>query len=391
MTTRFRQILWGLAGLIALAGVSLAFGPVREAAWTVLFLADFFAGQSPSPYKLLSGEPEVASGAIAVGDTLEIPFDFYRCAAHRPQAGLLLTHGLAHLGNHDPRVREQALRLARAGFAVLTPDLEPMKNYRLGFADVDALVAAIQHLRTLPGVDSTRIGLVAPSFAAGPALIALSRPQVQGQVHFALIFGGYWDLRRTLRYTLTGAYDAEGFVGRARVAANRHNRWKFLRGNLDLLSPSPSREAYAAFLGAKIDDPLLDITPVLASFSKEEQQLMIFMDNEDPAHFDSLYAGLPTAVQTWVDTLSLYHYTDQLRTQLLIAHSRTDEKVHFTESLTMSRSLPHAPPPEVYLLGLFSHVDLKVGWDSLRALWNELLPGLGQLYLLSLHLLRQGG
>jgi hypothetical protein len=288
-------------------------------------------------------------------------------------------------------VRQQAQRLARAGFVVLTPDLAQMKSYQLGFADVDALVAAIQHLRTLSGVDSTRIGLVAPSFAAGPALIALSRPKVQGQVCFALIFGGYWDLRRTLRYTLTGAYNAEGFAGRGPLAANRHNRWKFLRGNLDLLAPSFSREAYAAFLAAKIDDPLLDINPVLANFSTAEQQLLVFMDNEDPTRFDSLYAGLPAAVHAWVDTLSLYHYTDQLRTKLLIAHSRADQKVHFTESLTLSRHLPHAPPPEIFILGLFSHVDLKVSWDSLRALWDELLPGFWQLYLLALHLLRQGG
>ena len=130
---------------------------------------------------------------------------------------------------------------------------------------------------------------------------------------------------------------------------------------------------------------------MLASFSKEEQQLLVFMENENPARFDSLYTGLPTAVQGWVDTLSLYHYTDQLRTKLLITHSRADEKVHFTESLTLSRNLPHAPPPEIYILGLFTHVDLKVSWDSLRALWNELLPGLGQLYSLALHLLRQGG
>ncbi|MBI2502362.1 MAG: hypothetical protein HYW07_03910 [Candidatus Latescibacteria bacterium] len=386
-----RRVLWVCAGVAALAGLSLAFGPVREAAWAVLFLSDFFAGPSPSPFKLLAGEPELTSGVIALGDSGGIPFDLYRCPAPRPQAGLLLTHGLAHLGNQDPRVREQAVRLARAGFVVVAPDLAQMKNYQLGFGDVDALAATLRHLRTLPEVDSTRIGLVAPSFAAGPALIALSRPQVQRQVRFALIFGGYWDLRRTLRYTLTGAYDAEGFTGIVPLAANRHNRWKFLRGNLDLLAPSSSRGEYAAFLGAKIDDPLLDINPVLANFSQEERQLLVFMDNEDPARFDSLYAGLPTAVHAWVDTLSLHHYADQLRTKLLIAHSRADQKVHFTESLTLSRHLPHAPPPEIHILGLFSHVDLRVSWESLRALWDELLPGLWQLYLLALHLLRQGG
>jgi hypothetical protein len=378
---------WIAALLAALAGGLLLLPGVRAGLWAALFLADFLAGSGPSPFKWLTGEPELHTFTLTA-DTLQVPCDLYLCPATDPRAGLVLTHGLAHLGNQDPRVREQALRLARAGFVVLAPDLPQMKRYQLGFGDAEVLVAALRHLRALPEVDSTRLGLIAPSFAAGPALIALSRPLVRDQVRFALVLGGYWDLRRTLRYTLTGAYEAEGFAGRSPVERNRHNRWKFLRGNLGLLAPSASRGAYAAFLETKIADPRRDIDPVLAGFSQEEQQLLAFMDNEDPARFDSLYAGLPPAVRAWVDTLSLRHYAGQLRTRLLIAHSRADEKVHFSESLALARRLE--PPPEVFILGLFSHVDLKFDWGSLRAVRDELLPGLWQLYLLALHLLRQG-
>jgi hypothetical protein len=374
---------------MGLAGIFLLFPPVRQAAWTTLFLADFLAGQGSSPFKLLTSAPLETSHTLLIGDTLAVPFDLYRPPSVEPAPALLFTHGLAHRGKEDPRVRSHSRRLARSGFVVMAPDLEQMKHYRLDFRDVEATIASVDYLRHLDGVDSTRIGVVAPSFGAGPVLIALSRPQVRDRVRFALVFGGYYDLKRTLRYTLTGAYEAEGYAGQIDVAANRHNRWKFLRGNARLLPPSPSREQYLRFASAKIDSPLLDIRPLLSDFSQEEQRALIFMDNEDPARFDSLYAALPASIHAWIDTFSLHHYTQDLRASLLIAHSRADDKVSFTESLALSRNLPNAPEPLVVIVGLFAHVDLKLKWESLEVVRKEVLPGLLQLWSLAHHLLGQ--
>lgn len=362
----------------------------RHALWTTLFLADFVAGDGPSLFKLLTPAPVVTSDSLIVADTLRVPFALYRTSTEKPTAALLFTHGFAHRGNEDPRIQAQARRLARAGFAVMTPDLQQMKTYRLGFQDVDAVVACLEYLRRLPGIDSTRIGVVAPSFGAGPVLIALSRPQVRDRVNFGLIFGGYYDLRRTLLYTLTGAYDAEGVAGRMDHSANRHNRWKFLRGNLNLLPPSPSRGEYTNFLTAKIDDPDLDIHPVLGRFSDTEQQLLAFIDNEDPARFDSLYANVPPSFHAWIDTLSLSHYAPDIRTRLLIVHSDADDKVHYTESLALARNLPNAPAPEVTIVSVFAHVDLSLEWRSFQVLRQKVLPGLGQLWSLGYHLLEFG-
>ena len=61
----------------------------------------------------------------------------------------------------------------------------------------------------------------------------------------------------------------------------------------------------------------------------------------------------------------------------------------FTESLALSRHLPGAPEPVVVIVSLFSHVDLKVEWRSLEVVWQDVLPGLRQLWSLTYHLLRQ--
>ncbi len=385
-----RWVLRVLLTAIVLAGIALLFTPVRDAVWTTLFVVDALGEDDSSLYKLLTFPPGISSHTLVVGDGTQVPFDLYRPPSTAPTAAIVFTHGLAHLGNQDPRVRAHARRLARAGFVVLAPDLQQMKTYRLGFEDVEAMAACLDTLRRMPGVDSTRVGVVAPSFGAGPVLIAISRPPTCDQVRFALIFAGYYDLKRTLCYTLTGgAGDAEGFERKVDLSKNRQNRWKFLRGNMHLLPDSPSRQAYIRFLDSKKDNPTLDIRPVLSGFSEAEQSLLVFIDNEDPARFDSLYATVPTSVHAWIDTFSLYHYTSGIKARLLIVHSETDDKVLFTESLALSRDLPNAPEPLVVIVGLFRHVNLKLKWRSFEVVWKEVVPDLQQLWSLVHTLLRQ--
>ena len=374
---------------IALAGLALGasllyLAPVRSAVWATLLLSDFLAGESPSLFKSLSPAPETRRDTLPAPDG-PVAFDLYSPPGEEPRAGLVLVHGFAHRGNRDPRILEHAGRLARAGFAVMAPDLRDMKTYRLGFADARSLEACIAHLRALPRVDSTRVGLLAPSFAAGPALIALSRTPTPPR--FALVVGGYYDLRRTLRYTLTGAHGESGELRRQGPARNRRSRWKFLAGNLDHLPPSPGRSELRLFLEQQIRNPRRPVEPHLQRFSAAEQALLRLMANEDPDRFDSLYTAVSAPVRAWVDTLSLHHYSAAIRTPLLLVHSTADGKVPYTESLRLSRSLPPTASSRLYIVDLLAHVDLSLRPDSLAALWNRTLPGLGRLWLLACHLL----
>ena len=369
---------------LALGASVLCLAPIRSAVRTTLLLSDFLAGESASLFKLLSRTPRVSRNTLPAPDR-PVPFDLYSPFRGKPRAGLILVHGFAHRGSQDPRIREHGERLARAGFVVMAPDLHDMKTYKLGFADVRSLKACIAHLRAFPEVDSTRVGLLAPSFAAGPALIASS--QVSTPLRFALIVGGYCDLRATLRYTLTGAYGEPGGQQRQGPARNRRSRWKFLAGNLDLLPPSPSRSELRLYLEQQIGNPRRPVEPQLARFAAPEQALVRFMANEDAEHFDSLYAAVPAPVRAWVDTLSLRHYSAAIRTPLLLVHSTADRVVPYTESLRLHRALPESTASRLHIVDLLTHVDLSLRLDSLAALWNHTLPGLGRLWSVAYHLL----
>ena len=162
-----------------------------------------------------------------------------------------------------------------------------MKHYRLSFRDVDAVVSCFQYLASRADVDRERIGAIAPSFGAGPVLIAMSRPETRDAVAFAVILGGYYDMKRSLRYTLTGAYDAEGYRGHIDPVDNRRNRWKFLHGNVGLLPPSPTRDLLETHAASQIEHPEATDLTLSPRLAPDERAFLEFMANEEPARIKS--------------------------------------------------------------------------------------------------------
>ena len=359
----------------------------RDAFWGLLFLGDFVAGERTTPFDLLTPEPKTTRGELTAADSVRVPFDFYspRTAAEVAASGerlpaFLLAHGVVHEGNRDARVIAMARRLARGGFAVMAPDLLQMKSYRLGFEDADAIAACLEYLFDSALVDGGRVGVIAPSFGAGPMLMALGRPGLRGKVRFGLLFGAYYDMRRTLRFTLTGSCEAPGLPPVSNDPSNRRNRWRLLRGNIDLVPSSATRGEFADFVAARTDTPSYDDPALRARFSAEERLMLEFTANTDPARFDSLYPLLPETFRTWVDTFSLRHHTSGVTTKLLLAHSSADKVIPYPESMALAADLPDAPPPEVSILDLFTHVDIKIDGTSLRALVTDFIPGLFRIW-----------
>ena len=144
-----------------------------------------------------------------------VRYDRYAVPEARPggHAALIVTHGFTHEGAGDPRLQALCRRLARAGFVVVAPEFDEMRQYRLGLGDQADLEAAVAAVGRDPEVDPARVGVMAFSFGSAPTLIGLSQPPLRDAVSFAVIFGGYFDLRRTFKYVLTGAYDGCGHRG----------------------------------------------------------------------------------------------------------------------------------------------------------------------------------
>ena len=339
------------------------------------FVYDLAAGERDTWVKRAAGPVEVTSTSLR-GPRRAIPCDLYRAVADDANARplLVVTHGFTHEGHADRRLQALCRRLARLGFLVAAPEFDEMRQYRLGLDDTADLEAVVGALRTRPDADPGRVGVMAFSFGAVPALIGLARPPLRHQVQFAVVFGGCFDLKQAFRYVLTGAYDGFGHRGRRMPPTEGDDRWKFLRGNLRMIPPSNTSPVLAAAAAARVADPSAPVD--IAACTAEEQAAWALIENRDPDRYEALYDAAGAHVHAWFDRLSPVHTADGIRARLFLVHSFTDQKTPFVESIAMSRGVPHAPPPTLTLLNAFAHVDLRLNWRSLPSLLRDGLPGL---------------
>jgi len=250
-----------------------------------------------------------------------------------PSCGLVLVHGLSPLGKDDPRLREAASLLARAGWAVAVPTIDGLTVLRLRPEDAAAVVAAA---RALDAASYRPVAILAVSLGAGPAMLAATDPALTGSISAVLLLGGYASAVELLRYTLTGAYAFDGERGRHPV--NEAAIARFARANADLVDTPGHR----------------------------------LVDNRDPRAFDDLVGALPSDTRGILAQLSPEHAIARLRAPLFLVHGRDDPAVPFTESLRLERAGRAAGRAvRAVVVGSLAHVEpeRRAGPADVVRLW----------------------
>jgi pimeloyl-ACP methyl ester carboxylesterase len=318
-----------VARLAALLLAFLLVVPVAQAAWSgllaVAFLLEFLTGGRPPALSTLTAAP--ARQPLAVPGA---SVDLYGRPGPNRGAPLVLVHGFSPGGKDDPRVREAAALLSRAGFDVAVPTIPGLTRGRLGPEDVEPVVATLA-ARADPAV------VVAVSVGAGPALLAAADPRVRDRVRVVLSLGGYASATEVVRFWLTGAYGYDSVSGR--VDHDPALIRMFVRANGDRLD-APSRA---------------------------------LLEGGDPGGAARFLAAPPAELQRYLDSLSPLRVARDIRARLVLVHGRTDRAVPYTESLRLAAARPERTT--LVLVGVVDHVKGRgaAGWHGARdflALWG---------------------
>ncbi len=292
--------------LLTLAASALLAVPVARAArdlvLTLAFLVEFLSGGRQRPLTALTDAPR--------HETLPVSGAAVDRWVGAGRVRLVLVHGYAPDGKDEPRVREAAALLARAGFDVAVPTIPGLTRGRLRPDDVGPVVATLA-ARAEPAV------VVAVSVGSGPALLAAADPTVRDRVSVVLSLGGYASAPELLRFFLTGEY-GWGDV-RGRVVHPPEVVRAFVEANADLLDPA-ARDALA-----------------------------------DPARAAAALATPPPAVADALARLSPERVARDIRARLVLVHGVDDPAVPYTESLRLAAARPERT--QVVLVHLVGHVE----------------------------------
>lgn len=313
------RLAWLVVAIVVVLPTMPAAG---RALRTGFFLTEFLSEGRCRMLSAVTAPPQVRALPARAG-ARDIPADLYLSGLPADRPGLILVHGLSAAGKDDPRLREAALLLARAGWTVAVPTVEGLATLRLRPEDADAVTAAGLALRA---EGARPIAVLAVSVGAGPALAAAVTPAMAGDISAVLLLGGYASARALLRYTLTGDAPDSKAGERAR----------------------PDEGAIALFVAANRE--LMDAAGRRLAASR------------DPAAADALLADLPEGSQRLLDSLSPERYVGSLRAPLFLVHGRDDPAVPVSESRRLAEVAARTGrPARLAVVGSVGHVEPGAG------------------------------
>lgn len=295
--------------------------------------------------------------------------DLYWPAA--AEAALVLVPGVVPEGKDDPRLVDLAQTLVRARFAVLVPDIANLRAQKVSPEDARAIAAAIVWLT---GCGAPSVGVMAISYAAGPAILAALRPDTAARVRFLVAIGGYYDLQAVVTFFTTGHFRGAPDQPWQQGTPNAYGKWVFVAANAERLEDPDDRAALAAMAERKLQDLDADVADLEAGLGPEGRSVTALLDNRDPERVPALIAGLPEAVRRDLEALDLARQDlSPLHARLLLVHGRDDPIIPSTESTALAATAP-AGTATVYLVDSLGHVELSPaglidGWKLWRAIY----------------------
>ncbi len=294
-----------------------------------------------------------------------------RGIAHPP--GMVLVHGIHHLGIDEPRLMNFARAAASDGFSVLTPEITALADYHVDGASIATIGESAVWLQDRLGAGPVTI--VGVSFAGGLSLLAACDPQYAPHIRSLVLMGAYDSLPRVVRFLATS--QAEFPDGRTEpYKAHDYGAAVFVYAHLDQFFPSADLPvAHDSLRDWLWEQPAAAqaLFPRLSPVSRDTMEILI------ARQIDKLRPKLLAAIQqddAQLAAISPEGKLASLRAPVFLLHGATDDIIPSTETLWLEKDIPRADLREALVTPAFSHVDPEKSsaWtDELRLV--EFLAG----------------
>ena len=294
-----------------------------------------------------------------------------RGVAHPP--GMVLVHGIHHLGIDEPRLMNFARAAASDGFSVLTPEVAALAGYHVDGATISTIGESTAWLQQRLGTGPVTI--VGVSFAGGLSLLAACDPRYAPHIRALVLMGAYDNLGRVVRFLATS--QAELPDGRMEpYAAHDYGAAVFVYSHLDQFFPptdlAVAHDALRDWLWERPSDAQA-LFPRLSPPSRATMEILLArqIDRLRPKLLDAIRAD-----DSQLSAISPEGKLGALHAPVFLLHGATDDIIPSTETLWLEEEIPKLYLRAALITPAFSHVDPdkhSVWTDQLRLV--EFLAG----------------
>jgi len=277
---------------------------------------------------------------------------------HHPNApGIIVLHGVHHLGIDEPRLMSFASGLASCGLRVLTPELPDIRDYHIDANSITVIGTSAQWFALQT---HALVGVMGLSFSGGLALIAATEPAYASSFKFIVAVGSQNSMNRVAEYYRTGrALRPDGSF--EILPPHEYGALVLEYEHLEDFVPAADIPAIRSVLKAHLyEDPAAEKLSMLQLTPAQRDEALGLM-NSHSTHTQDLLANNEHLRSSEMQALSPTGKLSALTTPVFLLHGEADNIIPASEALWMAQELPAASLKEVLVSPIISHVGMENG------------------------------
>ncbi len=329
---------------------------------------------------LVSGKPVPAIVGDAVAHTistedltLQVESGAVRARMYEPEGvknppGLVVFHGVHHLGIDEPRLESFASAMASCGIEVLTPELPDIKDYHVDSTSVKTIGESVGWLAKKKGGP---VGVMGLSFSGGLALIAAADPLYKPDFKFVFAVGSQDSMSRVAQYYDTNQDERPNGTVEL-LPAHEYGPLVLEYEYVEDFVPRQDIAAIRAVLRAHLyEDKAAEEAASLKLDERQKQEALELMDATSPKT-RALIAKANAKHADEMVGLSPQGKLKTMTTPVYLLHGEADNIIPSAETLWMASQLPSESLQAMLVSPVISHIDFegtKPGaWDEWKLL-----------------------
>lgn len=281
--------------------------------------------------------------------------------------GMVVCHGVHHLGIDEPRMMRFARAIASAGVVVLTPELKELADYHIDPRSVTTIGRAAMQLRDR--VHKSGVGVLGLSFAGGLSLLAAADSEFAPAIDFVVAVGAHDDLHRVAEFFVTNEIAAPDG---SEVKLHAHDYgavvlvYMYVASFFSGRDVPMARDAIRLWLWEKFDDARAMAKKLSEAGQVEIARVFDHREDELRPEIEKVIA----AHQDDMKRVSPHDDLSGLRARVFLLHGEGDTVIPASETRWLAHDAPEGSVADAVVSRAIVHVDLegKPAWRDEYAL-----------------------
>jgi pimeloyl-ACP methyl ester carboxylesterase len=283
---------------------------------------------------------------------------------HPNAPGLVVLHGVHHLGMDEPRLVSFASAMASCGLQVLTPELPGIKDYHVDRSSVQVIG---ESTRWFMGQTGGPVGVLGLSFSGGLALVAAANALYRPDFKFVFAVGSQDAMDHVAAYYLTGQ-EARPDGTTERLTPHEYGALVLEYEHLEDFVPKTDEAAIRPVLREHLyEDKSAERLAEAKLNPRQRAEAAVLMDSNSATTRAKLAVANLRHMEE-MRGLSPHGMLRTMTTPVYLLHGQADNIIPAAETLWMASELPRTALQEVLVSPVLSHLDLDGAkpddWDQ---------------------------